>query len=206
MTEVNNDKTLDTAIEEDPKEFEQLRLSQLIVGISQGDEQMLAQLYDQTVDRVYGLAFSILGNRNDAEEIVCDAFTQVWKQAGHYHQKKARVLTWMMVICRSRAIDCLRKRRVELNFDEANPDVAEHHKLSSEPDYILQKLQESSEVHNLIASLEPIQREMISLAFFKGLSHQQISEVVRVPLGTVKSHIRRGLAKLHSILVMEESA
>jgi len=178
-------------------------LEDLLLSIATGDENSLSQFYDGTVDRVYSLAYSILRNSHDAEEVVSDAFAQVWHQAGNYRPGRGSVMTWLLVICRSRAIDNLRKRKPEQSLDDQDHLTIDETDSVISPEYLLDQIQHQNQLHKVLGDLEPLQRQMISLAFFRDLSHQQIADIVQMPLGTVKSHIRRALMKLKDCFELE---
>lgn len=181
-----------------PAETErQDELRRLVAGMAKGDEAALNRVYELTVNRVYGLAHAIVGSDADAEEVCCDTYMQAWRQAGQYDPARAGVLAWLLVIARSRALDKRRRRHdgqyadlpEDFDFDALpHPDPG--------PEALLGQAREQSAMRLALAELSPIQRKLIGLAFFRGLSHQELAERVDLPLGTVKSHIRRGLDKL----------
>jgi len=88
-------------------------LLSLINAVACKDEEALTQLYELTVNRVYSLAHAMLSNNADAEEVVCDVFSQLWYRASDYQQTRGSVITWLLIICRSRALDLLRRKKPE---------------------------------------------------------------------------------------------
>ena len=171
----------------------------LMPGIQARDPAALGQLYDLTAGRLFALASTILRSREDAEEIVCDVFTQAWNEADRYEPGRATVVGWLTMICRSRALDRLRQRRqlgssVELAEADSVADPAPG------PDALLALIEQGTRVHAALARLPEDRRELIALAFLRGLSHQEIAELKNLPLGTVKSHVRRGLLQLRDDL------
>jgi len=177
----------------------QEKLSTLICLIQKRDENAFSDFYDLTVNRVYGLAYKILDDKDDCEEAVCDVYKQLWQQAGNYHSDRGSVIGWCLLIARCRALDLYRKRR---SFKDIIHDSIESTELladeSSEPDKVIQLFQENSKTHDAIKQLSLLQRQLLTLAFFKGLSHSEISAAIEMPLGTVKSNIRRSLELLQS--------
>jgi RNA polymerase sigma-70 factor, ECF subfamily len=174
-------------------------LLNLLAGIRARDAAALEALYDATCSRLYSLASAILRSREDAEEVVCDCFTQAWNEAARYDATRASVLGWLMMLCRSRALDRLRQRRhhqasAGIEAAEAVPDPGPG------PDELLSMVEQGSRVHAALAALPEDRRELIALAFLGGLSHQEIADLKRLPLGTVKSHIRRSLTQLRDAL------
>lgn len=160
-------------------------------AISRGDQVAFRALYDATVSRVYHLALRITGHPQAAEDVVPEVYLQVWRDAASFDALRGKPLTWMLVICRSRALDYLRSHDpVELRSepDELTADA----RVADVADLLL-ALERDSAVRGALAGLAPVQRQLIALAFFRGLSHQEIAAASRMPLGTVKSHIRKAL-------------
>jgi RNA polymerase sigma-70 factor (ECF subfamily) len=176
-----------------------LDLAELIAAMSNGHEQALEQLYDATVGKLYALASAMLRNVEDAEEVVCATYAYAWANAGEYDDHRGSALGWLLMLCRSRALDCLRQRRANVvSSEDALIDGVAAEDL--EPDAFLSLLQQSSRVRAALAQLTPERRRLISLAFLQDLSHQQISQATGLALGTVKSHLRRALAELREYL------
>jgi RNA polymerase sigma-70 factor, ECF subfamily len=168
----------------------------LLSPISRKDETALSQLYDLTANKVYGLALKILTNEADAEEVVCDVYSQLWHKAADFQQERGSAIAWLMVICRSRALDLLRKKRPEVTCSEAIYKYSDNHS-NQQPEDMINLLQEGSAVKQAMLQLTEVQRQLIALAYFKDLSHTEISKTIQLPLGTVKSHLRRALQTLH---------
>jgi len=203
-------------------------ISSLLNLIGNKDETALSQLYDLTVSKVYNLALKILLNEADAEEVVCDVYTQLWHKAQDYQKERGSPLSWLLIICRSRALDLLRKKRpeqtcleqsyleklsteklsagqfsLESNSDSLHTDVNNkitNHGNNTQPDDIINLMQEGTAIKEAMQQLTVIQRQLIALAFFKGLSHSEISESIQLPLGTVKSHLRRALHTMQKLI------
>lgn len=175
-------------------------LEELVARIVERDQAALAELYDATAGRVYALALHIVGDRASAEEVVSDTYYQVWKQADRYDIRRGRTLAWMLTICRSRALDKLRRR----DTADVHPDPTGLHAepVSEErgPLDILLVNESSSLIHAALADLDAQSRRLLSLAFFKGYTHQEIARHTGIPLGSVKSVIRRSMQSLRSVL------
>ncbi len=166
------------------------------------DSEALGALFNEAGGRLFALANAILRSREDAEEVVCDTFTQVWNDAHRFDPGRASVMGWLTVICRSRALDKRRQRR--------NPaqvvDIASAQELEDPqplPVDLLSLLEQGARVRQALAALPPDRRELIAMAFLEGLSHQEIAERTNLPLGTVKSHVRRSLLQLRDALETE---
>jgi len=177
-----------------------VELLSLVHAIVERDETAFSHLYDLTVERVFGLALAITRNHADAEEVVCDVYLQIWQRASRYSESRGSVTAWLMINCRSLALDLLRRRRSQERGTEklAAEPLQETDELGTED--ILNQVQEGTAVHRALSQLSESQRQTISLAFFQDLSHQKIATTLNLPLGTVKSHIRRGLTTLRAHL------
>jgi RNA polymerase sigma-70 factor (ECF subfamily) len=170
-----------------------------MAGLRAGRQAALAELYDATVSRVYAVALRLLRNPADAEEVTCDTYTQAWTTADRYDATRGNALAWLLMICRSRALDRLRQRQSQgINAGaEALAEIADE---SLHPDELLGQLQDGSRVRAALAALTPERQRLVGLAFLEGLSHQEIAAATGLPLGTVKSHIRRALTELRAAL------
>jgi RNA polymerase sigma-70 factor (ECF subfamily) len=176
-------------------------LPALIRRIAKLEPQALEALYDQTVQRVYGLSLRIVANAADAEEVCCDVYQQIWRTARQFNPRRGNALQWIMVIARTRALDCYRSRRRQrppLHLSEA-PDAYPEEAMPA-AERLLEQFESESAVRAAISTLSTQQQQLIGLAFFQGLSHQQIADRTQLPLGTVKSHIQRGLVALRKAL------
>jgi RNA polymerase sigma-70 factor (ECF subfamily) len=184
---------------DDPQQAE---LAALVARMAAGDEAALAAFYDATMPRVYGLAVRICGSFATAEEIAADVYYQCWTAAARYDPARSKVMTWLLMICRSRAIDAVRSRDPALAHEapETLVEDDEDRPRERDPQDLLDLVQSGTAVHGALARLSPVQRQMIGLAFFRGLSHQEIAAHARLPLGTVKAHIRRALELLRQTL------
>jgi RNA polymerase sigma-70 factor (ECF subfamily) len=172
----------------------------LLVGeMRRGDRHALESLYEATVGKLYALASAMLRNAEDAEEVVCETYTQAWETAGTFDPARASVMGWLLMMCRSRALDSLRKRRARGDsldlglFEQAGDSI-------QQPEELLSLMQRSSRVHAALSALTTERRQLVSMAFLRDLTHQEIAEATGMPLGTVKSHLRRALAQLREQL------
>ncbi|ETX04217.1 MAG: hypothetical protein ETSY2_30045 [Candidatus Entotheonella gemina] len=169
----------------------------LIDDIAGGDQQALGTLYDATSSIVYGLALRILGNTATAEEVTLDVYTQVWRQAGSYDASRGTPSAWLIILTRSRAIDRLRSRDyIRPVPEEARPPTATDHT----PEEATAISERRRLVQAACAQLPPEQHRVLELAYFSGLSHQEIARQLDLPAGTVKTRIRLGMQKLRDLL------
>lgn len=180
-------------------------LQGLIARIVDADQSALDQLYESLVGQVYGLALRILNRTPLAEEVVQDTFWQVWRQAPRFDADRGSVKAWVLTITRSRALDML--RRIEPNEVELDPETQDLIQATDHnaPQDLLSAIQQDHRLHQALFSLEPVPRQLVSLAFFRGLSHDEIAGHTGLPLGTVKSHIRKSLNQLRLILTSDEA-
>ena len=174
-------------------------LDQLVEGMLRGNERSLEQLYDATVGKLYALASAMLRSVEDAEEVVCMTYAYAWTNASRYDAARGNVLGWLLMLCRSRALDRLRQRQASVvTADSASLEDMEAE--GDRPDDILSLMQQRSGVHAALAQLSPERRQLVALAFLQGMSHQEIAQATGLALGTVKSHLRRALTQLREQL------
>jgi len=174
----------------------------IVLAIAEGDAGALAELYDATVSKVHALVRSIIRNVDDAEEVTCDVYTQAWQVAAQFDAQRGSVMAWLLMIARSRSLDALRRqRRRERLIDDAAPthDVADP-RTSLAPDDYLNLFQLGTVVHSAMSALPPDRRALVGMAFFDDLSHAEIANHTGLPLGTVKSNLRRALHTLRDSL------
>lgn len=165
--------------------------------IAGGDAEALKELYRAYSHRIFGLAAHILGHNADAEEVTQDTFLRVWNSAARYDPERATVESWLFLITRSRSIDRLRQRRRRQRVDDAfEEDPTVSNTVPFDPTQRTDELDAASLARRALSGLPPQQREPLELAFFEGYTHQQISHLLDRPLGTIKSEIRRALARL----------
>ncbi|MDJ0699202.1 MAG: sigma-70 family RNA polymerase sigma factor [Woeseiaceae bacterium] len=179
----------------DDNEALDARLMQWLAEMATGNEHALSDFYDATLGKVYGVAIRIIGDSTLAEDVVTDVYHDAWNNASNYSRERGRPLAWLLTICRNRALDRYRHessaaRTIEAAAAQQVSDAVD------EPDALLASVEEGHAVHALLATISTEDRQLIALAFFKGLTHQQIADVTAMPLGTVKSRIRRALNAL----------
>ena len=175
----------------------------LIDRVAQADESALKELYEMTSSKLYGVAVRVVSNKSWAEDVLQEAFINIWRIAGDYKASLSPPMAWMCLIVRSRGLDFLRRRTSDradavqelddvlsdtLEGDSANPmDTA----LAGEQAWAL---------HQCLSKLDNKQREVVSLAYLRDLSHGELAEQLKLPLGTVKTWIRRGLEQLRGCM------
>lgn len=197
------DKTVAYAVAEGAAEARQeAELCALVARIAAQDQAALETLYDYSSARLYGLARRITGEAGAAEEVVADAYWQIWQQAERYEATRGRVLAWMLTICRSRALDWRRRQDRSETHPEPErlrPDLYEDH---NNPLDLMQAMQRDSRIHSALARLDEGARRLLALAFFQGLTHQEIAAQTGMPLGTVKTILRKAMLVLKDDLIL----
>ena len=172
----------------------------LVRRIADGDETALAAFYDRWVQPVYSLVVAILKDADEAEDVVEEAFWQVWQHAASYDASRGTVRTWLLTIGRSRALDRLRSRN-RLREDAVD-DIAELRDPAPDPLLDAEGTERREMVKRALAMLPNDQRIALELAYFRGMSQSEIGDFLREPLGTIKTRMRLGLQKLRSALVV----
>ena len=178
-------------------------LMALIDRIGQRDQAALRQLYDRTSPKLFGLAMRVVRQREWAEDVLQESFLTIWRVAGDYRSTLSPPLAWLGLIVRSRSLDLLRRRtadRAQLTqeFDEVMADTLESDAVN--PMDAADASEQAWALHQCLSQLEGRQREVLSLAYLRDLSHGELSEQLKLPLGTVKTWIRRGLEKLRTCM------
>jgi len=160
------------------------------------DRTALGALYDRYGRKVFTLAYGILRNKPDAEDVLQEVFERVWKKSHTFQSDLGEAKYWMLRIAHNRAVNLLRSRALrQANTIDGEPEKYEEPTTETVVDFDTGELLQRS-----LTSLPEDQRKLIELAFFKGLSHSEIAEKEQIPLGTVKTRIRNGIQKLRSEL------
>lgn len=169
--------------------------------IKEGDTAAFAELYDGFARAMFSLSIEILGDRWEAEEVIQDVFSYLWRKPESFSPKKGKLSSWLLVITRNRSIDRYRSRKRRLDRGEYDETLAQ------KPDFSLidgateaTQNDERSHLQNAFGDLPKEQRQVLELSYFKGLNHQEISDHLLLSLGTVKSRIRLGIEKLRNSL------
>ncbi len=174
-------------------------LGDLIIQLSKGNDAALASLYDQTIGKVFSLALAITKSREDAEEVACDVYTQVWVKSRDFSEERGSAMAWLMTICRSRSLDMLRSNQAGPAISNQESSQAEQTEVLN-PEVSLSRFQQNAWVTRALGTLSGVQQQAVMLAYFRGSSHGDVAAILGLPLGTVKSHLRRALQSLHNAL------
>jgi RNA polymerase sigma factor (sigma-70 family) len=175
---------------------------ELLEDITRGEPEALATLYDRYRTIAYSLAYRVTGDASLAEDVLQEAFLGVWRNAGRYSSVRASVRTWILAIVHHRAVDTLRRRRASSDLPDGDsvppvglvmPDVWPE---------VAGRL-DRDQVRRALETISQPQREAIALAYYGGLTQQEIAARTGAPLGTVKSRVRLGLLALRHALISQ---
>jgi RNA polymerase sigma-70 factor, ECF subfamily len=175
----------------------------LVALVARGDEDALAELYDRVGRIAYGLALRILRDDRHAEDAVQEAFLQVWRSAATFRPERAKASTWVLTLVHRRAVDLVRReerRQVDPLTDDAGAAV----EAAEQTDEAAWLRFERERVQTALKQLPDLQREALELAYYGGFSQSELAQRLGVPLGTIKSRMFSGLARLRELL--DESA
>jgi RNA polymerase sigma-70 factor (ECF subfamily) len=168
--------------------------------IARGESEALEELYDRHARSIYSLAFRILRDPADAEEVVQDVFSQAWRQAARYDAARGAVVAWLLTLTRSRAIDRLRARGVGTSGASTDRAIDRIPEASAGIEASLLSAELVERVRMALDALPLMQRVALELAYYEGLTHVEIAERLEQPLGTIKTRIRAALMKLREAL------
>lgn len=178
-------------------------LIHLLSRTALGDRQAFAQLYEATSRTLLTVAFRVLSNRDRAEEVLQEAYINVWHSASSYNASLASPMTWLINIVRNKAIDAHRSRATESKRLIALEDADDLESIPSHalgPEEWMEQSLTSIGIRACMGAISSSQRQALALAYYRGLGHAEIASEVGAPVGTVKSWVRRGLESLRKCL------
>lgn len=184
-----------------------------LVAVARQDASAFRALYEATSPKLFGFVLRILQKRELAEEVLQESFVNIWNNASSYQSSLAAPMTWMTTIVRNRAFDLLRKlsngqqHDVEIDAEYFDSDIMTALESGeATPLQALELSQDAAALATCMSRLEALHRQAMALAFYHDLSHSEVAEQMNLPMGTVKTWIRRGLDKLRTCLVRRELA
>jgi RNA polymerase sigma-70 factor, ECF subfamily len=181
-----------------PVDAHTLSDEELLERVAIRDGEAFEELYARYSRAVYSLVARVVRDRGQSEDAVQDAFASVWRAAGGYRRERGPATAWLFTVARNAAIDMARRQRpLALSEPQETADPA------PQPDAQVASELQAFRVHAAVDALPQREREAIELAFFSGLSHSEVAERLQLPLGTVKTRIRSGLARLAAVLGAE---
>jgi RNA polymerase sigma-70 factor (ECF subfamily) len=175
-----------------------------LTRVSAGDESAFRELYDRYSSALYGLALRVLRDASEAEDVLQEAFMVIWRKAATFDSERSSPFSWAVMIVRNKAIDRLRSRdrgeRIQTALSEEEAGLDHRDEASAEEPVRRERRQQ---VGSALAQIPEEQRQAIELAFFGGLTQEEVSSRLAAPLGTIKARIRRGLLRLRELLKEE---
>jgi RNA polymerase sigma-70 factor (ECF subfamily) len=187
-------------------DYKQLGDEELMRRLFHKDKRAFEAIFDRYGDLVYSTALRILRDAHLAQDVSQEIFVRLWRKPESYVAERGRFLTWMISVTRNRAVDEIRSRGRRLRHETASPEEQEREIPAGEandPALNAQLAEQARTVRTALAELPPEQRQVIELAYFGGLTQQEISDQLDQPLGTVKTRIRLGMQKLRAALAPE---
>lgn len=174
-------------------------LAALLRASARGDEVAFAQLYDATAARVHGLALRVVRDPAQAEEVTQEAFLDVWRTAARFDSDRGSALSWLLTVTHRKAVDRVRSAeassRRDTSYHQQNQPI--DHDSTAEA---ATASMEARRVRGALASLTPVQREAVELAYFGGYTHTEVASMLQLPVGTAKTRIRDGLIRLRDAM------
>jgi RNA polymerase sigma-70 factor (ECF subfamily) len=178
-------------------------LASLLRRCARGDEGAFGEFYDATSARAWGMALRVVRNRAQAEEVVQEAYLQVWRQAGRFDAERGGAGAWLLTIVHRAAVDRVRSAEASSRREQTFLDQSH---VSPEPDATGSAAEASLEAHRVrsaLSDLTEIQRQAVELAYWGGYTHTEVAGILDVPVGTAKTRIRDGLIRLRDTLGVE---
>ncbi len=164
------------------------------------DLETLRDFYRSHVAEVHAVCLRIIKDQQEAEDVVSEVFFELWKKRDRFDAARATPRTYLLLMARSRAIDRYRSRqRSGIATTSLSHNADEPVDAGSSPDVGLIRCEAKNAARHVLSELDDVKRKVLELVFYEGLSHPEIAEQLGMPLGTVKSHVRRGLAKLREL-------
>jgi len=176
---------------------------QLMQRVVAREQDALRSLYETYSQRVYNMAYQVTRQQQAAEDVTQDVFFQVWRWPERWNPDKGRLVSWLLTVARYTAIDHVRREQRQPTLEppsdeQMQPSTGDQHDAYAEAD-------RNREIRQHLKALPPEQRTVIMLAFFRGLTHEEIAQQLKLPVGTVKSRIRLGMKKLREAMVPSSS-
>ena len=183
------------------EELRNLADEDLMQLVSRADPRAFEVVYERHAGAAFSLAYRMVGTRNVAEDVVQEAFLNLWRSGARYERARGSVRTWVLGIVHHRAIDALRRATVHDSRRSSDEGIEERLEAPQRTDAEAARRQEARSVRDAMGVLPAEQRQVIELGYFGGFSHSEIAEMLGAPIGTVKGRMRLGLEKMRGALV-----
>ena len=183
-----------------PLDFRGLADEELMELVGAGEVRAFEVVFDRHAGPAYSLAYRMCGSRALAEDIVQEAFLSLWRSGTGYDRSRGSVRSWVLSAVHNRAVDALRRKGAKSGRDVSDEGIAERLRAPDSTDVQVEQRDQARRVRGALGTLPDDQRQVIELAYFGGLSHTQIAEMLDLPPGTVKGRMRLGLSKMRSSL------
>jgi RNA polymerase sigma-70 factor, ECF subfamily len=170
--------------------------------VAHGDQDAFAELYDRVAGQVYGVVRRVLRDPAQSEEVAQEVLVEVWRSAARFDAERGTAATWIMTIAHRRAIDRVRTAQASVDRDERVGRSVHRPAFDEVVEQVETRL-EHEQVRQALSTLTDLQREAVTLAYYGGYTYRQVSELLDVPLGTVKTRLRDGLIRLRDAMGVE---
>ena len=177
-----------------PRKYSETKDTELLPKIAEKDLSAFDEIYTRFSQVVYNLSYKVLNNKNDAEEVVQEVFLQIWNKASNYDKVRGAVSTWIINITRSRAIDKFRSLKNVRNTSFLDNDILD---LIAPKIFIIEDASERKNIiKNALEQIPADQKDVIDKVYFEGATHIEAADILKIPVGTVKTRLRLGILKL----------
>lgn len=174
-------------------------LGELLAQVAQGDQKAFAAVYDRVAGPVLGLVRSVLRDPAQSEEVTQEVLVEVWRGAARFRPEKGAAMTWVMTLAHRRAVDRVRYAQAASDREERAAQLEQTPAYDQVVEQVEARL-EREQVRRCLRTLTELQRQSVTLAYYKGLTYREVAELLAQPLGTVKTRLRDGLIRLRDCL------
>ncbi|MCT9089845.1 sigma-70 family RNA polymerase sigma factor [Streptomyces sp. ASQP_92] len=174
-------------------------LPELLARAARGDEQAFSSVYDAVIHPVFGLVRSVLRDPAQSEEVAQEVLVDVWRTAARYEPERGGVMNWVLTLAHRRAVDRVRSAQASAERENKAALLARTPAFDEVSEEVETRLERES-VRRCLRTLTELQRESVTLAYYRGLTYREVSELLSVPLGTIKTRLRDGLIRLRDCL------
>ncbi|MFE5614387.1 ECF RNA polymerase sigma factor SigK [Streptomyces sp. NPDC056463] len=174
-------------------------LAEVMEQVARGDKQAFSVLYDAVASTVFGIVLRVVRDRAQSEEVAQEVMIELWRQAVRYRPEAGSVTTWVATIAHRRAVDRVRSAQAAADREQAQA-ARDHHTAFDEVSEQVETRLESEQVRRCMRGLTELQRQAVTLAYYRGLTYREVAEALRTPLPTIKTRMRDGLIRLRDCM------